>query len=42
LRAQVQKREAALQDVRAKIAHTRKALQETVAKKKALEGSSPQ
>ncbi|HZL20793.1 MAG TPA: hypothetical protein VFG23_23875 [Polyangia bacterium] len=41
LRAQVQKREAALADVRTKIAHTRKALQETAAKKKALEGSAP-
>jgi predicted nucleic acid-binding Zn-ribbon protein len=41
LRAQVQKREVALADVRAKIAHTRKALQETAAKKKALEGSAP-
>ena len=41
LRAQVQKREAALQDVRAKIARTHKALQETAAKKKALEGSAP-
>jgi predicted nucleic acid-binding Zn-ribbon protein len=38
LRAQVQKREAALQEVRTKIARTRKMLQETVAKKKALEG----
>lgn len=41
LRAQVQKREAALKEVRAKIAHTRKTLQETAAKKKALEGSTP-
>jgi len=41
LRAQAQKREAALQEIRAKIARTRKALTETVAKKKALEGSTP-
>ena len=41
LRAQVQKREAALQDVQAKIARTHKALKETAAKKKALEGSAP-
>jgi hypothetical protein len=41
LRAQVQKREAALKEVRAKIAHTRKTLQETAVKKKALEGSTP-
>jgi hypothetical protein len=40
LRAQVQKREAALADIRTKIARTRKALQETAAKKKALEGSA--
>jgi len=41
LRAQVQKREAALQEVRTKIARTHKALAETAAKKKALEGSAP-
>lgn len=41
LRAQVQKREATLQELRAKIALTRKALQVTAAKKKALEGGSP-
>jgi hypothetical protein len=40
LRAQVQKREATLQDLHAKIAHNRKALQDTVEKKKALERSS--
>jgi hypothetical protein len=40
LRAQVQKREATLQDLHTKIARTRKALQETVEKKKALERSS--
>ncbi len=41
LRAQVQKREATLQELRAKIALTRKALQVTAAKKKALEGGAP-
>lgn len=41
LRAQVQKREATLQELRAKIALTRKALQVTAAKKKALEGGTP-
>jgi hypothetical protein len=40
LRAQAQKREAALQELRTKIARTRKMLQETTAKKKALEGSA--
>lgn len=39
LRAQVQKREAALDEVRTKIANTKKALQEMTIKKKALEGS---
>ncbi len=38
LRAQAQKREAALQETRAKIARTRKALQDTILKKKVLEG----
>jgi hypothetical protein len=38
LRAQAQKREAAVQDLHAKIARNRKALQEIQAKKKALEG----
>ena len=37
LRAQEQKREAALKDLRGKIARTRKSLQETSDKKKALE-----
>lgn len=37
LRAQEQSREAALKDLRAKIARTRKSLQETSDKKKALE-----
>jgi hypothetical protein len=41
LRAQAQKREAALQASRAKIARARKTLQETIEKKKALEGSAP-
>jgi hypothetical protein len=40
LRAQAQKHEAALADLRAKIAHTKKALQETTTKKRALEGST--
>jgi hypothetical protein len=40
LRAQAQKREATLEDLRAKVARNRKALQETLAKKKALEGSA--
>jgi thioredoxin-like negative regulator of GroEL len=40
LRAQAQKREGALSELRAKIARTRKALQDTVAKKKVLEGSA--
>jgi hypothetical protein len=40
LRAQSQKHEAALADLRAKIAHTKKALQETTTKKRALEGST--
>jgi hypothetical protein len=40
LRAQVQKREAALQAIHAKIASTRKTLQDTVIKKKALEGGA--
>ncbi len=40
LRAQAQKREATLQELRAKIALTRKALQATAAKKKALEGGA--
>ncbi|HVV17757.1 MAG TPA: hypothetical protein VHH90_11165 [Polyangia bacterium] len=40
LRAQEQKHEAALKDLKDKIARTRKALQDTVDKKKALEGSS--
>jgi hypothetical protein len=41
LRAQAQKRETVLADLRTKIARTRKALQDTVAKKKVLEGSAP-
>jgi hypothetical protein len=41
LKAQAQKREAALDELRAKIARTRKALADTVAKKKVLEGSAP-
>jgi hypothetical protein len=40
LRAQAQKREATLQELRTKIALTRKALQATAAKKKALEGGA--
>lgn len=40
LRAQSQKREAALQDTRNKIAQSRKALQDTTLKKKILEGGS--
>ena len=40
LRAQAQKREAALQDTRTKIAQSRKALQDTTLKKKILEGGS--
>ena len=40
LRAQAQKREGALSELRAKIARTRKALQDTVNKKKVLEGST--
>jgi hypothetical protein len=40
LRAQAQKREATLTDLRAKITRTKKALLETTAKKKALEGSA--
>jgi hypothetical protein len=42
LRAQAQKREAALQDTRTKIAQSRKALQDTTLKKKVLEGGAPQ
>jgi hypothetical protein len=41
LRAQAQKREAALREQRAKIARTRKALQATLDKKKLLEGGAP-
>jgi len=40
LRAQAQRREAALQDTRNKIAQSRKALQDTTLKKKILEGGS--
>lgn len=40
LRAQAQKREATLRELRAKIALTRKALQATAAKKKSLEGGA--
>jgi multidrug resistance efflux pump len=40
LRAQVQKREATVNELRAKIDATRKALQETTVKKKALEEST--
>jgi len=40
LRAQAQKHEAALADLRAKISRTKKALQETTTKKRALEGST--
>ena len=40
LRAQAQKREAALAELRAKIARTKKALADTAKKKKALEGSA--
>lgn len=40
LRAQEQKHEAALKDLRDRIAHTRKALQDTVDKKKSLERSA--
>jgi len=40
LRAQVQRREAALQETRKKIAAARKNLQDTIVKKKALEGSN--
>jgi predicted nucleic acid-binding Zn-ribbon protein len=39
LRAQATSREASLNDVRAKIARTKKALADTMKKKKALEGS---
>jgi hypothetical protein len=42
LRAQAQKREAALQDTRTKIAQSRKALQDTTLKKKVLEGGAAQ
>jgi hypothetical protein len=42
LRAQTQKREAALQDTRTKIAQSRKALQDTILKKKVLEGGAAQ
>jgi hypothetical protein len=42
LRAQSQKREAALQDTRTKIAQSRKALQDTILKKKVLEGGAAQ
>jgi hypothetical protein len=40
LRAQAQKRESALQETRAKIARTKKALQDTTLKKKVLEGGA--
>ena len=40
LRAEAQKHDANLADLRAKIARTRKSLQETLGKKKALEGSA--
>jgi thioredoxin-like negative regulator of GroEL len=39
LRTQVQKREAAVRELRAKIDRTRKSLQETMVKKKSLEGA---
>jgi CII-binding regulator of phage lambda lysogenization HflD len=39
LRAQAQKRETAFAELKAKIDKTRKALQETTIKKKALEGT---
>lgn len=39
LRTQVQKRETAVRELRGKIDRTRKTLQETMAKKKALEGT---
>ncbi len=41
LRAQAQKRDAELQDLKGKIARSRKALQETADKKKALERTNP-
>jgi hypothetical protein len=40
LRAQAQRREVALRELRAKIARTQKSLEDTVIKKKALEGSA--
>ncbi len=40
LRAEAQKHDANLADLRAKITRTRKSLQETLGKKKALEGSA--
>jgi hypothetical protein len=40
LDAQAKKREAALQDLRNKIARTRKSLQDTITQKKVLEGSA--
>jgi hypothetical protein len=40
LRAQAVKREAVLKEIKDKIAHTRKTLQETSDKKKALEGAA--
>lgn len=40
LRAQAQKREAALQELKTRIARTRKSLQDTVVKKKSLEGGA--
>jgi hypothetical protein len=40
LRAQAERREATLQELRAKITRTRKSLQDTIVKKKALEGGA--
>ena len=40
LRAQAQKHEAAVQELKARIAKTRKALSDTITKKKVLEGSA--
>jgi predicted nucleic acid-binding Zn-ribbon protein len=42
LRAQAQKHETAVQELKARIAKTRKALSDTITKKKVLEGSAQQ
>jgi hypothetical protein len=41
LRAQMQKHEAAVQALKTKVVSTRKALQDTIIRKKSLEGSAP-